>query len=124
VLVLLRGQPGPIKTDLCLNRFSKLKSIDIDRMLMTPYGYIRDTSKLYAVRQECFNLVRSLLESRTECVVSDTFLKLSDIRPYIDLGISLGVVVKVYHVLYTEGSVANPNYNESEYEVYRGEETE
>lgn len=94
-LVIVRGAPGSGKTtfaksltDYCL--------VEADQYFTDEHGVYRyEPSRIKDAHAWCFNMVDALLEVGNRVVVANTFTKLWEVQPYIDL--SELYKIKVFH---------------------------
>jgi predicted ABC-type ATPase len=110
MIYIVRGLPGSGKSTLAktLSNSLQIPMFEADQYFYQDGTYNFDATKLHLAHKLCFaNFAENI---HTGCVVSNTFTKESELRPYID-------ACKQADVLYTVIIVENRHGNESVHNV-------
>jgi energy-coupling factor transporter ATP-binding protein EcfA2 len=83
-VVLLRGAPGSGKSTLARSMFAGHKHLEADMFFQTPDGYRFDPTQLKTAHAWCLGLFKIAVTQGIPVVVSNTFTRLWEIRPYLD----------------------------------------
>jgi predicted kinase len=89
MLYIIRGAPGSGKSTLA-ERFKLGKLVDVhyeaDQFMVNSEGeYEFDPTRLKECHAECLNHVRQAIDDWWNVAVSNTFTKIWEVKPYIDL---------------------------------------
>lgn len=98
VLILIRGVPGAGKTTMAemLAKDYGFCHHEADHYMVNGKGeYEFNPSKLSAAHDACYILTMSDLMKGMDVVVSNTFIKKSEINRYLDLGVNPNVEIVV-----------------------------
>lgn len=106
MLVLLRGCPGSGKSTLARNEYGYCRHLEADMYFVEDGEYKFDPSKLKDAHAWCQRECAKSLGT-DDVVVSNTFTKLWELKPYLDMAEELGVEVRVIH-LTTEYESVHP----------------
>jgi len=125
-LVLVRGIPGSGKSTFAKSVYPTYEHLETDLYFMQDRGYVFEPAKLKQAHEWCQATTRKRLEDGECVVVSNTFIKMWELRPYLDMAKELGVPVKVFHMKGEYGSVHNVPEEviarmKLNYEPYHGE---
>lgn len=93
-LLIVRGVSGSGKSTFSRN-FKDFKHFEADMYFMKNGVYQFDGTKLGAAHGWCQSSVQKALESGDKVIVSNTFTTHREIKPYVDMAKSLGVVFMV-----------------------------
>lgn len=99
-LYIVRGAQGSGKSTLAEKLIKEGKAIthyEADMYFMKDGKYKWNPRLTGAAHQWCYLKVKESLESGKSCVVSNTFTKASEVRPYIELATDLGAEYVIYH---------------------------
>jgi predicted kinase len=96
-LIIIRGVPGSGKSTYANKHFKspEYKIFEADDYFGKGKNYKFDVSKIGEAHRICFENVKKRLEAGKKVVVSNTFVKLKEIKPYIDLGKKLGKATRI-----------------------------
>lgn len=99
-LILIRGCPGSGKTTLAKklveNSDSKTKHFEADQYFTDASGnYKWDGMKIGEAHERCQSKTKLALYEGHDTVVSNTFTRLKEMKPYFDMAHELGVQVQV-----------------------------
>lgn len=85
-LIIIRGLPGSGKSTLA-KQFEDLgySHIETDQFFCQSGEYIFDATKLQEAHEWCFNRVKNLLDGGENVCVSNTFSRIWEMQPYLDL---------------------------------------
>jgi predicted kinase len=110
-LILLRGLPGSGKSTfakLLLNMSrEKIVHYEADMYFETNGGYHFDPTKLSDAHQWCLQATSNTLLAGVSVIVSNTFTRLMELQPYLNLAKRYNVPVTVLHVEGNHGSIHN-----------------
>lgn len=105
-LILFRGVPGSGKTTMALtllNRMPKSQDplhLEADMYFVDEDGvYNFDPKWLKQAHQNCLDDTRNGLKDGRAVIVSNTFSRLWELQPYVDLATEFDVRLWVYHVI-------------------------
>jgi energy-coupling factor transporter ATP-binding protein EcfA2 len=90
-LVLIRGLPGSGKSTLAKS-LTDFFHVEADMFFQRGDYYAFDPSKLDEAHRYCLDLVREALLAGRNVVVSNTFVKLSEMEPYKAFGAPVDVI--------------------------------
>lgn len=90
-LVLIRGLPGSGKSTLAKS-MTDFVHVEADMFFERDGSYCFDASQLDEAHQYCFQRAREALQKGLNVVVSNTFVKLSEMEPYQALGVPTHVI--------------------------------
>lgn len=95
LLTLVRGLPGAGKSTIAkhLCALKEAKHFEADMYFMVEGVYRFDAQRLGEAHAWCLEQTRLALEAGFDVVVSNTFTRLSEMRPYKELGFWVEVVV-------------------------------
>ncbi|MGR5409104.1 ATP-binding protein [Vibrio sp. PNB22_3_1] len=97
-LILIRGLPGSGKTTLARQLSLRLnaKHFEADMYFENEQGeYLFDGTKLREAHEWCFQQTKKWLNKHKTVVVSNTFVRHWEMRPYIEFCEQKGVVVEI-----------------------------
>ena len=108
-LTIIRGLPGAGKSTLAkiLSRVSYAQHFEADQYFMQNGEYVYDGMKIGDAHAWCLNNARRGLESSHPVIVSNTFTKISELRPYFELAREMGLVPDVITLHANRGSIHN-----------------
>ena len=95
MLTILRGLPGSGKTTLgealCARTGAVL--VEADQFFISPHGlYEFDRRRIRDAHAWCESRVRELLDKGRDVVVANTFSRLREMKPYLEMGAPFLVV--------------------------------
>lgn len=103
-LILIRGLPGSGKSTLA--RKLNICHFETDDFFEVPgQGYVFDPTRLPEAHQWCQDQTRSALEEVGQVVVSNTFTRVWEMQPYIDMAAELGAQLTVVTLTNSFGSI-------------------
>ena len=93
-IYLIRGLPGSGKTTLAGALADAVNGVHVetDQFFEMPSGYKFDATKLKEAHDWCQNTVRGYLAKVQDVVVSNTFTRLWEMQPYLDMGFPVQVI--------------------------------
>ena len=98
-LILIRGLPGSGKTTMANAMVSenyKMIHVETDQYFTDSNGTYRfDASELTDAHEWCQHVTRNYLIDNTSVVVSNTFSRRWEMKPYLDMARELGVQVEI-----------------------------
>lgn len=108
-LHIVRGIPGSGKTTFAkfLAEHEKMIHLEADMAMVTKSGYKYDRTKLDSAHRWCKFSARTFLLNGHSVVVSNTFVMVNWMLPYIDMAKSFGCPVKVWRMTGEYGSIHN-----------------
>lgn len=83
-VVLLRGAPGSGKSTLPRNMFPGYRHLEADMFFQTPDGYRFDPTHLKDAHAWCLGQFEIAVTQGVPVVVSNTFTRRWEIKPYLD----------------------------------------
>lgn len=108
-LILLRGLPGSGKSTfarfLVNSSRGEIKHYEADMYFMGSGTYVFKPEQLNDAHQWCLRSTSNMLEANISVVVSNTFTRMMELQPYLNLAKGYGVKVTVLHVEGNHGSV-------------------
>lgn len=104
ILHIVRGIPGAGKTTFVKN-FLKCYNVEADHFFMRDGVYTYDKNKIAFAHEFCYNAVTNAMLMGIDVSVSNTFVKLEHIYPYITIARKLGYKYEVVHVVGQHGSI-------------------
>lgn len=93
-LVLIRGLPGSGKTTLA-KQMTGHEHFEADQFFEVDGAYQFDASKLPAAHAWCVTAANKALSAGRDVVVSNTFTRRWEMRPYFDAAEKIGASVRV-----------------------------
>ena len=102
-LVLIRGIPGSGKTTIAKNNFSDMILMEADMFFEGDGGYNYDHSKIKIAHQWCQRTTKNLLDYGYDVVVANTFTRVWEMQPYLDMGYPTTVITAVGEFRNTHG---------------------
>lgn len=84
-VVLIRGASGSGKSTFAKKHYSDFVHLETDKFFMRNGEYKFDYTKIKQAHEWCKNLFKDCLESNRDVVVTNTFIKLWEIQPYLDM---------------------------------------
>lgn len=105
-LYILRGLPGSGKSTWARSRHVFTTMLEADMYFVSPKGdYEFDPEKLHAAHRWCQNTARIMLNNGISVVVSNTFTKMDEMRPYLDIAQECGAQVEITEMKQAFGSI-------------------
>ncbi len=108
-LKLVRGLPGSGKSTYAKNLLAKgvcQVHYEADTFFMTNEGfYDFDATKLYQAHKWCYDKVKQSLSLGLDVVVSNTFTRKREVRPYQELCAELGCELEIVTLTHNYGSI-------------------
>lgn len=105
-LYILRGLPGSGKSTWARSRHVFTPMLEADMYFVSAKGdYEFDPEKLHAAHRWCQNTARIMLNNGISVVVSNTFTKLDELRPYLDSAQDCGAQVEITELKQNFGSI-------------------
>jgi adenylate kinase family enzyme len=109
---IIRGLPGSGKSTLARKMIYEFpdyttRHFEADMYFKSALGYQFDASKLHQAHKWCFDSVKESLTIGCDCIVSNTFTTLKEIKPYIVLAEKLGIPYEVIRCTSSFGSLHN-----------------
>lgn len=113
-LILIRGLPGSGKTTLArhlittnqmLKMSASVNHYEADMFFMVNEKYEFDATRLNQAHNWCLDKTREGVEQGGTVIVSNTFTRLRELRPYFELAKEFNIVPVVYLAQNTFGSV-------------------
>lgn len=90
-LILIRGLPGSGKTTMAKAMIGYIH-FEADMQFEVDGIYVYDKSKIKAAHDWCVNSAQQALKEGKNVVVSNTFIKIWELKRYIDLGFNYKVI--------------------------------
>lgn len=103
-LTIIRGLPGSGKTTLA-KTFNGVFHLELDMFMMNDGEYEFDRTKFPVIIPKYIEIVKSILDTKCDLVISNTFTKISEFEEYIDYANELGYNVVVYCCTHNYGSI-------------------
>lgn len=98
-LTLIRGVSGSGKSTLAvalLDMMENSQAFEADMYFYDEWGnYVFDQNKLHHAHEWCQRMTRKCLEDGIDAIVSNTFTRLSEMKPYFRMAKDLGVTFNV-----------------------------
>lgn len=94
-LILVRGLPGTGKSTLGRSMSDTHVHCETDEFFMKGEVYGFDGTRLKEAHQQCYNKAKAALYAGKNAVVTNTFVKLEDMREYLQLADEYGAEFKV-----------------------------
>lgn len=108
-LKIVRGLPGSGKSTYAQNLLAQgvcQAHYEADMFFMTDDGFYNfDATKLYQAHQWCYNKVKQALSFGLDVVVSNTFTRKREVRPYQGLCAELGCELEIVTLTNNYGSI-------------------
>jgi len=104
-LVVLRGIPGSGKSTIARELYAGYLHCEADQYFMDNGVYRFDPTRIKEAHADCQRRVRDGLSGGFNVVVSNTFIKLWELQPYIDMANELKIPAKVFRCGGNYGSV-------------------
>lgn len=93
-LILIRGLPGSGKSTMAKN-IKKAEHIEADMFFYKDGIYSFDPTKIKEAHEWCQQATKEALLSSKTVVVSNTFTKIWEMQPYLDMAAELKIPVEV-----------------------------
>lgn len=93
-LVLIRGLPGSGKSTLAKSMTGH-EHYEADQFFMRDGEYVFDVQKLPDAHGWCVSMARDAMRRGVNCVVSNTFCSLWEMKPYMEAAKDAGYEVRV-----------------------------
>ena len=110
-LFIVRGLPGSGKSTLAKTLVSEpaLYHHEADQFFISKNGeYVYDPNLIGKAHQFCYNIVKAnMIGEIPKIVVSNTFTRLWEIEPYVELAKEYGYAVEVIRMTGDYGSIHN-----------------
>lgn len=100
-LILIRGTSGSGKSTLARwyhQRYEDSVWLEADMYFHHGNGYRFDPTKLREAHDWCQTTARVMLQQGHDVIVSNTFTRIWEMQPYLDMAHDLGVPVTVYRM--------------------------
>ncbi len=98
-MILIRGVPGSGKSTLAkmlVDQDADLVHCEADMFMVNKKGrYTYDPTRLKEVHAKCFDMAEDALKDGKSVVVSNTFVRMWEIKPYLSLATRYGAQVEV-----------------------------
>lgn len=91
-IVLIRGVPGSGKTTKAKSEYPDHKLIEADQFFMRGGKYCYDRSKIKDAHEWCQNSAKWWLSRGHDVVIANTFTRVWEMQPYLDMGYPVNVV--------------------------------
>lgn len=91
-LILIRGIPGSGKSTLAARQYPNHYLVEADMFFETGSGYIYNPDMVSKAHEWCQKTVRKLLDDGYNVVVANTFTRVWEMQPYMDMGYFFQVV--------------------------------
>ncbi|MDB4806904.1 ATP-binding protein [Pseudomonadales bacterium] len=105
-LILIRGLPGSGKSTMA-RKLNGHKHFEADMYFEKNGAYVFEAEKLQCAHDWCYEGVSKALRAEHKVVVSNTFVQLWELNPYVRLASSLGVSYQVVHAVGSWKSIHN-----------------
>ena len=108
-LTIIRGLPGAGKSTLAqrLAQSTNAEHIEADQFFMYHGEYIYDGMRIGEAHEWCIQLTTKWIEERKSVIVSNTFTKISELRPYFALASRFRMIPDVITLHANRGSIHN-----------------
>lgn len=93
-LVLIRGIPGSGKSTIARSMHG-YSHFEADQFFMRDGEYKFDPSKISQAHQQCISNSNAALMNGNDCVVSNTFTRHWEMKPYIEMAKKIGASVRI-----------------------------
>lgn len=115
VLIIIRGIPGSGKSTFATKKlipeYEKLGMtvghFEADQFFMKDGKYMWDPTKLFMAHKDCQRKAEASLKTNDVTIVSNTFVRVKDMIPYIQMGEAAGAEIEVYRSKGNFGSIHN-----------------
>lgn len=87
VLYIVRGLPGSGKSTIAKKLVHESKHFEADMFFMENGVYNFNPAFIKNAHEWCFNSIESMMKTKCDCCVSNTFTQIWEFRLYIDLAI-------------------------------------
>lgn len=104
-LIIIRGAPGSGKTTYAAKKYPTYRCFAADDFFYTNGVYNFSQRLLKEAHEDCFKKTKSALLNKEDVVVTNTFVTLNDLEPYLDLSHIAEIDVICLKALY--GSIHN-----------------
>lgn len=91
-IVLIRGVPGSGKTTKAKTEYPDHELIEADQFFMREGDYCYDRSKIKEAHAWCQNTAKWWLKRGRDVVVANTFTRVREMQPYLDMGYPVRVI--------------------------------
>lgn len=92
-IILIRGVPGSGKSTMA-RKMAGYKHIESDMFLYDDNGaYLYSKERVEVAHKKCIELTRNAMEAGIDIVVSNTFTRMSEMQPYIEMAEEFGYTV-------------------------------
>lgn len=96
MLVIIRGLPGSGKTTITKTQFPNFVNYEADMFFIDESGnYAFDKTRLQDAHNWCIESARKALSEGKDVVVSNTFTRLYEIQPYVNMAIEFNIPLQV-----------------------------
>lgn len=96
MLVIIRGLPGSGKTTIAKTQFPNFVNYEADMFFIDESGnYNFDKTRLQDAHNWCIESARKALGEGKDVVVSNTFTRLYEIQPYVNMAIEFNIPIQV-----------------------------
>jgi predicted kinase len=107
-LILIRGLPGSGKSTLA--KMMSAEHVEADMYFIDNNGdYHFDETLLNQAHQWCIDRVKDLLNQGVDVVVSNTFVRYWEMKPYIELANTKSVELEIIHSTGSFNTIHNVN---------------
>ena len=104
-LMLIRGLPGSGKTSFARSTF--YFHVEADMFFMRKKEYKFEPKFIKHAHKWCQDTTRDALSNGVSTVVSNTFIRLWEMQPYIDMAEKIGCELFVYRMITNFGNTHN-----------------
>jgi len=95
-LILIRGLPGSGKSTIA-SKMIGYKHVEADMYFVKNGVYTFEPNRLQQAHDWCYAQVAKALKAGCKVVIANTFVRRSEVEPYVGLANSLGVGYQVVH---------------------------
>ncbi len=95
MLTLIRGLPGSGKSTYAMKHFPETIHLEADMFHIYENSYKYDITKVKSAHQLCQRICELVLHRGNDVVISNIFTTHEEMKPYLDMAESYGVVVNV-----------------------------